>query len=179
MIAGSSWRSEPAAALRGFGAILLPVGAGALVEAGEAGEREVDLAAHLEHRRRPARPRQAQRERDRADRAQVRRHVLAPRAVAARRAADERAVLVDERDRRAVDLRLDHVGDRLVRVEPLAHVLGPLLQRLRRRHLLERAHRRQVVDLREPAGERRADALGRRVGRDELRVVGLELASSS
>jgi hypothetical protein len=160
--AGSSWRSEPAAAFRGFGAGFLPAAAWALVEAGEAGEREVDLAAHLEERR--ALARRADTERHGRHGAQVPRHVLAARAVPARRAADERALLVDERDRRAVDLRLDHVGDRLVRPEPLAHVRGPLLERLRRRHLLERAHRLQVVDLREAAGRGAADALRRRVG---------------
>ena len=147
-------------------------GGGALVERPEAGEGHVDLAPHLEHGRRVV---IAERERDRADRAQVRRHVLALLAVAAGRAADECAVLVDERDRRAVDLRLEHVHDRLVRVEPLPHVLAPLEHRLVGRDLLERAHRRQVPYLLEPVGERRADALGRRVGRDELRVGRLEL----
>ena len=61
-----------------------------------------------------ASPRRLHPQRDRADRAQVRRHVLALDAVAARRAADEDAVLVDEVDRRAVDLRLEHERDRLV-----------------------------------------------------------------
>ena len=119
-----------------------------LVEAREAGEREVDLAAHLEAaaaapRRRAARIRSG-------TASIVRRFAVtsSPRyAVAARRAAHEHAVLVDERDRRAVDLRLDHVGDRLVGAEALAHVVGPLLERLARRHLLERPHRRQVLDL--------------------------------
>ena len=173
---GSSWRSEPAAAFRGFGAGFLPAADLGVVEAGEPGEREVDLAAHLEERRRRFALVGADAERHGRHGAQVPRHVLAARAVPARRAADERALLVDERDRGAVDLRLDHVGDRLVRPQPLAHVRGPLLQRLRRRHLLERAHRLQVVDLREPAGRGAADALRRRVGGDQLRVVGFERA---
>src|SRR6185437_8309166 len=63
----------------------------------------------------------------------------------------------------------------LVAVEALADVVRPLLDRLGGRHLLERAHRREVAYLRELVGGGRADALGRRVGRDELGVGGLEL----
>ena len=92
-------------------------------------------------------------------------------AVAARRAADEDAVLVGEVDREPVDLRLDHVRDGLVAVEPLADVVGPLHERLVGRHLLERAHRLEVPHLLELLGRRRADALGRRVGRDELGML--------
>ncbi len=143
----SSWRSEPAAALRGFGAGFLPAATSCSFSRANAESGKVDLTAHLEQRGRLLTRGPSQLERDRADRAQVRGHLLAAAAVAARRAADEAAVLVDERDRGAVDLRLDHVGDRLVRVEPLAHVVGPLQQRLVGRHLLERAHRRDVLDL--------------------------------
>ena len=142
-----------------------------LVEAAEAREREVDLAAHLHQRRRLA----LERERDRPDRAQVDGDVLPALPVAARRAANELPVLVDERDRRAVDLRLDHVGDRLVGVEPLAHVLGPLEQALVGRHLLERAHRREVLDLLELVRRRPAHPAGRRVVGRELRMLLLEL----
>ena len=46
-------------------------------------------------------------------------HVLALDAVAARRAAHEHAALVRQVDREPVDLRLDHVGDCLVRAQPL------------------------------------------------------------
>ena len=52
---GSSWRMEPAAELRGFTNARQPVGEALLVEARERGERQVDLAAHLDHRRRIAR----------------------------------------------------------------------------------------------------------------------------
>jgi hypothetical protein len=96
-------------------------------------------------------------------------------AVASRRAAREHAVLVDEGDRRAVDLRLDHIADAVGAAEPLAHVLGPLVERLVRRHLLERAHGREVLGLLEPIARRRADTLRRRIGCDELRMLALEL----
>ena len=57
-----------------------------LVQLAEARERQVDLAAHLDDRRRRV---AVHPQRDRLDRAQVRRHVLALDPVAARRAADE------------------------------------------------------------------------------------------
>ena len=82
----------------GFGA--------ALVERFEGGDRQVDLAAHFDQLRRVRDP-----QRDRADRAQVLGHVLADPAVAAGRAADQDPVLVGERDRQAVDLRLGRVAE--------------------------------------------------------------------
>ena len=46
---------DPAAELRGFDEGAEAVGEALLVEAGERGERQVDLAAHLDDRRRIAR----------------------------------------------------------------------------------------------------------------------------
>ncbi len=112
---------------------------------------------------------------NRLDRAQIDRDVLAARAVASRGATHEDSVLVDERDRGAVDLGLQHVRDRLVRVEALAHVLGPLRHGLLSRDLLERAHRGEMLDLAELLRRRRADALSGRVGRDQFGVGSLEL----
>ena len=86
----------------------------ALVERLEVGDRQVDLAAHFDQLRRVVDP-----QRDRPDRAQVLGHVLADPAVAAGRAADQDAVLVGERDRQAVDLRLGRVAElRGADVEP-------------------------------------------------------------
>ena len=59
----------------------------------------------------------AQPERDRADRAQVRRDVLADVAVAARRRPHEHAVLVAQADREPVELELGGVLDRARRPE--------------------------------------------------------------
>ena len=146
----------------------------ALVQPVEGRDGEVDLAAHLERPRVLLAVDGAHAERDRLDRAQVRGHVLPALAVAARRAADELTVLVHERDRGAVDLRLGDVRDGLIGVEPLAHVVRPLLERLVGRHLLERPHRGEVVDFAELVRRRGADALRRRVGRDEVRMLLLE-----
>ena len=111
---GSSWRIEPAAELRGLANVGSPGLGALLVQAGERGEREVDLSAHLQQRRRVLDP-----QRDGADRAQVLGHLLAHLAVAAGGAAHEHAVLVDERDRQAVDLRLGHEAD-LAELDALA-----------------------------------------------------------
>ena len=152
----------------------LAVGDKLLVQSAEGREGEVDLSAHLEHGRRRLSPEPEHREGDRLDRPQVRRHVLAALPVTPGGAADEDAVLVDERHGRAVDLRLCHVGDRLVRLESLADVLRPLVQPFVRRHLLERAHRCEVLRFLELLGRRRAHSLSRRVRRDELGMLELE-----
>ena len=139
-----------------------------LVELGEGPQRQVDLAAHLDHRRGRRAVGGAQALRDRADRAQVGRDVLPHDAVAAGGALHEAAVLVGQRDREAVDLRLDHELD-LAGAEPLllhdrprAPVPG------RRAPPAPRALARlsigaPVAHLGEAPGRRRAHPLGRRV----------------
>jgi hypothetical protein len=143
----------------------------ARVQLAESGERHVDLAAHLRHRREAVGPHL---QRHRPDGAQVHRHLLALVAVAARRSTREHAVLVGEVDREPVDLRLDHISDGLVGIESLAHVLGPLEQALAAGDLLERAHRRQVLHLLEALARRRADALRGRVRGDQVWMLVLE-----
>src|SRR6266498_1736443 len=117
----------------------LPFGDEPLVGLAEARERHVHLAAHLELCRQLV---AAHLQRNGADRPEVRRHVLTLDPVAARGAAREAPVFVQEVDRRPVDLRLEHVGDRLAppvdsRAEPLADVAVPLRERLVGRHLVE------------------------------------------
>ena len=172
MIAEFFCRRLPAAALRGFGASFWPVPCKTLVQLAEARQRQIDLAAHLECRGRVV---AEHAQRDRLDRAQVRGHVLALDAVTAGRALGEDAVLVGEVDREPVDLRLEHICDRLVGAEPLADVVRPLEQCLVGRHLLERAHRLEVPHLLEAVRRRRADPLRRRLPGDQLRVRLLEL----
>ncbi len=146
-----------------------------LVEPLEGRERQVDLAAHLDERG----PRVARETpRQRVDRAQVRRDVLADQAVAARRAAREYAVAIDERDREPVDLRLGDVGD--VVVEPALGEQAPRArvpcgQLVAIARVGEREHRLQVLGGREPLGGARAHALRRRVGRSQLGLPLLEL----
>src|SRR5688572_10129435 len=78
----------------------------ALVQLLEAAAREVDLAADLDQLGVGVDP-----QRDRAHRPQVVADVLADPPVAAGGAADEAAVLVYERDREPIDLRLGYVAE--------------------------------------------------------------------
>ena len=128
------------------------------------------LAAHLEQLRRMG---GTQPERDTADGAQVRGHVLARKAVAARRAPNECAVLVGEIDRQPVELRFAAVLDRRD-VERLAHAPVERLDLVVAEGVVDREHRHAVRDGRELLRRRGADALCRRVGSDELGMVGFE-----
>src|SRR5207247_7383269 len=67
-----------------------------------------DLPAHLD---RAGRRRAAQLERDRANRSQVRRHVLSGVSVAPGRSPDETPALVKQTDRQPIELRLRRVLD--------------------------------------------------------------------
>ena len=101
---GSSWRSDPAAKLRGLAKVGLPASAWRAFSAAKIGKAHVDLAARFENLWRAG-----QAVRDGVHGADVRRHVLALVAVAPRRRLDEFAVLVTQAAREPVDLRLgDH-----------------------------------------------------------------------
>ena len=143
------------------------------VEASELLARHEDLAAHLEDGRAGQSP--PQHHRDRSDRPEVRRDVLAHAPVAARGAADEAAVLVQERDAQAVDLRLAHVGER----SPRQRAADPgleLAQIVRRGRVVEGEHGVVMLDRLEDVGRRPTDALRGAVRGDEVGKRRLELA---
>ena len=146
-----------------------------LVQLREGGDRQVGLAAHLQQRRGVL-----DAQRDRADGAQVLGHVLADLAVPARRAAHQHAVLVDQRDRQAVDLRLGHEPDRrvldAVLLQPRLHPEHPGLQLLLVARVRERQHRLEVAHLVELVERLRPHALGGRVRGQQVGVLGLEVA---
>ncbi len=147
----------------------------AFVERFEGGDRQVDLAADFDQLRRVG-----DSQRNRADRAQVLRHVLADATVAAGGAADQDAVLVGERDRQPVDLRLGRVAElRRGDIEALQVVGEPVLpgaQLLLIAGIAEREHLLDVFDLLEPLQRRRPHPLGRRVRRAQLGVGRLDRA---
>ena len=88
---------------------------------------------------------------------------------------DQHAVLVGERDAQAVDLQLGDVGDRRVaEARALSHALVERAQLVLVVGVVEAEHRLQVLDGREPFDRAAGDALRRRVGRDEIRMLRLE-----
>ena len=121
-------------------------------------------------------PGRAQAERHAADGPQVRGDVLAGRAVAARRARDERAVLVDQLDRDAVELGLGDVVDRARVAEEAADARLELLDLVAVHGVVERQHRARCGAPCRSARSARADPLRRRVAVGELGMRGFELA---
>ena len=103
---GSSWRSEPAAKLRGLAKVGLPASAWRALSAAKSCMAHIDLAARLEDLRRAG-----QAVRDGLDGADVGGDVLALVAVAPRRRLLELAVLVAEGAGEAVDLGLGGHGE--------------------------------------------------------------------
>lgn len=172
MTAGSSWRTEPAAALRGLAEGGQASGLLLLVEPAEGVEGHVHLAADLDPpRHRPLAIAQAQGQA--ADGAQVGRHVLAGLAVATGRPADEPALLVGEGDGEPVDLQLGHVGDGIAHRPP--HPLVEGLQLLAAEGVVQAEHGLGMLDPGEGCGGPPADPLGRGVGCDDLREPRLQL----
>ncbi len=181
---------EAQGAIRGDGRIELPERAGRgvarigedriavrgarLVHLLEAVERHVDLASHLDEMR-GRRSTAAKAERDVADRAEVGRDILADAAIAAGRAGDEDAIPVRQADGRAVDLELGGEPGAMDGIARQAFdALIPGGDFVVGEGVAERQHRHEVGVLRQLALGRRADALRRRVGRAERRVLGLE-----
>ena len=141
-----------------------------LVECGEVGDREVNLAAHLDAGGDGAR----QGLRDRRDRACVGGDVFADVTVASGRGAHEASVLVDEVDGQAVDLHLGRhleVGD----AGGLGHAGLPAGELLEGEHVVEGHHLGEVAHLGEPGVDAAAHAHRGRVGTAQLRVALLDL----
>ena len=133
------------------------------------------LAAHLQATRRRA----IEPQRDRADGAQVGRHILADGAVATRGPLHEAPVLVAQADRQAVELQLRAVAQRRG-IETsggggLAHAPVEAADIVVGECVLQRQHRQRVPHLAEAGRERAADAPGRRLGRGEFGMGRLEL----
>src|SRR5438132_1044252 len=142
------------------------------VELLELGARHEDLAADFDLTDRGETA--AQRHREASDRPEVLCDLLADAAVPAGGAPHEAAVLVEQGDTQAVDLRLAHVAEARpgqcpvqARLE-LAKVLG-------RRRVVEREHRHFVLDGPDRVHWAAGDALGGAVRGDELGERRLEV----
>jgi hypothetical protein len=102
------------------------------------------------------------------------RHVLAAQTIAARGRLHQAPRLVAETDRQPVELRFRRVLDLLDVFEPLAHAAVESDHVLVLEGVVERQHRPRVHDLLQLVDGRRADALSRRIGRDEIRILFFE-----
>ena len=138
------------------------------VEGIEHGLFHVDLTTHDQMRRRVL-----QLFRDVLDGFEVLGYVLAHLTVTARRTADEHAVHIFKRDRKAVNLVLDNV---LRLSDGILHTGIELAQLVKRENILQTFERVGVRHLGKPAARRAADPLGRRVRVRHLRMLGLERA---
>ena len=140
-----------------------------LVQGREHAAAHVRLRPYQQPRRRSRR----QPQRQRADRPRVDRHEIPDPAVAARRRLGQHAVLVEQRERHAVDLQLADEVDLRVRHQPLEPP-DPFLEFAVVVGVVEREHRRLVFDLLEALGGLAAHPLRRAVGGTELRVLLLD-----
>ena len=121
-------------------------------------DRQEDLPAHLDHGRWVV---TIELPGDAVDRSDVRRDVLADPSVATRGCLDEDPALVGQRAGDAVDLQLT----RETRCWPdgTLHPRTPRVQLLERERVVEREHRRAVLDGREERRRSAADRLRRRI----------------
>ena len=117
----------------------------------------------------------AQPEGHRRDRAHVLGDPLTTHTVAASRRPHEDARLVDELDGSAVQLRLQDVFRKLDVAEATPHSIVEPAEGFLVRGRVEAEHLDDVVDRREALERRGAHALGRGVGRSQLRKALLEL----
>ena len=143
------------------------------VERLEVRQPEVHLAAHLDQGGHGELGRAGELLRHLLQRAHVERDVLAGAPVAPGERAGEPAVLVQEVDRKPVDLQLAQVVQ-LLRPDVAGHPLGPRPQIVRAERVVEAEHALEVVVGGEIAREGAADLLGGRLRRDELGVLLLD-----
>jgi hypothetical protein len=137
----------------------------------------VDFAAHLAHLRHLA---ALQFLRHVLERADIGGDVLALGAVAAGGGGDELALLIAQRHRQPVDLRLSAEVDAVVvaELEKTADTADEIEYVVFGKGVVERQHRHRMPDFSEAARRRRANFLRRRIAGDELRKSGFDRAEA-
>ena len=145
------------------------------IQLAESGERHQHFAAHFEICGDTGLLQLVlrNRERDRAHRPHIQGHVFADVAIAARDAAFQTPVAVDERQGHAIELQFAHVLEGGLPAQ-FVHAALPVAQFVFTVSVVERKHRRRVLRLDESLARLAAHALGRRVWRDVLRMLGLK-----
>src|SRR5262249_49680233 len=147
---------RPGRRIARIGEDLLPGRRLPLVEREELGLGHVDLAAHLAHRRHVA---ALELVRDFLERLYIGGGILTFAAVAARRGAHQRAALVAQRHRQAVDLGLGGERERfaLLEVEETPDAANEVRHVLGAEGIRQRQHWNYVPDLGKAARRRGAD----------------------
>ena len=174
VIFGSSWRSAPAAALRGLANIGSPASSRSWFIFANP-DRGIDhLAAHFEDARDLAVLRMLQSQRHALDRADILRDVFAVDAVAARRSDRQPPVVVNQLDAETVELDLGDVLDVGVGFQQPLDALVELAHLLGVHRVAERHHRPPMHDDAEFFAGRRTHTLRGRIGRGELGMLALD-----
>ena len=151
----------------GIGQQRFPAQLPLLVQLAEHRLGHIDLAPDDQALRRVFDP-----QRQRTHRAQILRHVFAHQSVAACRTADKDAVFVFERHGQPVDLWLHRIAVRLR--DRSVHTLAEGVELIQREDIRQALQRHLMAHLLKLAQGRAADPLGRGIGRDQLRVLGLD-----
>ncbi len=141
------------------------------IHLGEAGERHKNFAANLQNTGCAVR----QGFRDRLDGANVCRHVLAPHTIASRSRAFILAAAVDDCDRQAIEFGFRHEIQLALNAQPLVNAAVEGAHIVIAERIFQRQHRHFVDDGPEGFHRSARDALGGRVGGDQLRELRFEL----
>ena len=149
----------------------LPAGATRLVvNFLEARLGQEHLAAHFQTRGNVV---TLQLQRDRADGTHVGGDVFARRTVATRCGTHQHAVFVEKTDRQAIQLELAAPGEGVAAFQTILHALVKREEALFIKYVIQRQHRHLRAHLAESAQRLSADALGRGIRRDKLRMLRL------
>ena len=135
-------------------------------------QRHIDLAAHDQALRRIG-----ECHRQVSQRAEIFRHVLADKPVAARRAADEHTVFIFQRHGQPVDLRLHNIVVCLRNRR--IHAFAKGAQLVKGKHVLQTLQRHRMAHLRKRVERISAHTLRRRIRRLILRVRLLQLRQTA
>ena len=168
----SSWRTLPAAALRGLAKSGLARGLAALVQLGEVAAAHIDLPAHLEDLGRRALEGLGHI----GQGLEIGGDVLAHRSVAAGRTLDEFPALIAQAGREPVDLGLGHHldGDILRQAEKAADAGEEIADIGFLEGIVEGEHGHRMADLGEAGCRRGANLLARAVGPAQLGKTSLD-----
>ncbi len=138
------------------------------IELFKAALRHKDFAAHFQPRRKII---ALQAQRNRADGANVSGDVLSRGAVAAGCGARQQAIFIEQAYRQAIQLQFAAVGDIVTAFQAILHALVEGEETGFVKGIVQRQHRHLMAHLFKYRQRRRTNALGRRIGRNEIGML--------